>query len=79
MIDQIAAPGSVAEQVEEKMLLEDILAILTPSQRKVVEGLVIEGLSEWTVARSLGVSQHTVNKAKRAALRRIGSRLVRGR
>ncbi len=79
VIDLIAAPDDTEEEAEQRAILEDIMAILTPAQQKVISALAMQGLTERMAARSLGVSQPTVHRIKQAALRRIRLHLARGR
>lgn len=79
MIDLLAAPDDTESEAFGNVTMESIMAVLTPAQRKVIEALAVHGLDERTAARSLGISQPTVNRVKRAALRRIRLYLSEGR
>ena len=79
MIDLLAAPDYTESEALGNVTMESIMAVLTPAQRKIIEALAVRGLDERTAARSLGISQPTVNRVKRAALRRIRLYLSEGR
>ncbi len=76
LIDLIPGPDDTEREAEDRVTLAGIVAALTPAQRKVIRGLAVQGLTERMVARLLGVSQATVNRTKRSALKRIKSYLV---
>ena len=73
-LDLVSSKADVHGLVEEKILLERFRACfeeLTWLQQKVVQAVLLEGVTEQEMARELGISQQSVNRIKRRAINRL--------
>jgi RNA polymerase sigma factor (sigma-70 family) len=73
LLDNLRSKRTECEEVEQKLLFEQILACpdLSKTQRKVLFTVFVEGHTESETAESLGISQGQVSKTKRKALETI--------
>mgnify|MGYP001954163956 CR=1 FL=1 len=73
-LDLVPSSVDVYEQAEDRMLLQafhSCMSELTLLQQKVVQAVLLEGVTEQEMARELGISQQSVNRIKRRAINRL--------
>ncbi|WP_254388540.1 sigma-70 family RNA polymerase sigma factor [Thermanaeromonas sp. C210] len=76
MVDALASPADTLAEVEDTLFLEEALSVLTPQQQRVIIATVLNGATEYEVAKKLGISQPAVHRIKVRALNRLRKHLV---
>lgn len=76
MLDVLTAKNDTLAEVESTLFLEEVLSLLTPDQKKVINATVLEGLTERELASEMGIARQSVNKLKERALNRLRKHLV---
>ena len=71
MLDRVAAPDDIQAEVEDKIFLQEALALLTLQQQTVITATILEERTEQEVADELGMSQPAVHQMKERALKRL--------
>src|SRR5690606_41693024 len=73
-LDLVPSSVDVHKLVEERMFLQafhSCMSELTWLQQKVIRAILLERVTEQEMARELGISQQSVNRIKRRALKRL--------
>lgn len=76
MLDVLTAKNDTIAEVESTLFLEEVLSLLTPDQKKVINATVLEGFTERELASEMGIARQSVNKLKERALNRLRKHLV---
>ncbi len=71
MLDRVAAHDDIQAEVEDKIFLQEALALLTLQQQTVITATILEERTEQEVADELGMSQPAVHQMKERALKRL--------
>lgn len=71
MLNTVNPPADLLAEVENRLILQEALALLTPLQRKVVAATVLEGVTEQELAGEMGVTQQAVSRIKERALDKL--------
>jgi RNA polymerase sigma factor (sigma-70 family) len=68
--DKLAVP-SFTESSDNKIAAEQLISMLSPYERSILQKIYLEGLTEAEVARQLNISQQGVHKWKRKLIQRL--------
>jgi len=71
LLDHVIASDNVQIETEDNMFLQEVLNLLTIQQQEVIKATVLEGKTEEETANELEISQPSVHRMKKRALRRI--------
>ncbi len=71
MLNTVNPPADLLTQVENRLVLQEALTLLTPLQQKVVAATVLEGVTEQELAGEIGVTQQAVSRIKERALDKL--------
>lgn len=76
VIDTIPAPDNTQSEAENTLFVQEALSLLTLLQKKVILATVLDGLTEKEVAERLGMSQPTIHRIKKRALKRLKKNIL---
>ncbi|TDA67860.1 MAG: sigma-70 family RNA polymerase sigma factor [Clostridia bacterium] len=71
MLSTVNPPPDLLTELENKLVLQEALALLTPLQQRVVVATVLEGVTEQELAGEMGVTKQAVNRIKERALDKL--------
>lgn len=76
MIDTVAANANTLAEVEQNLFVEEMLSLLTPPQKKVIQATILDEVTEQELANEMGVSKQAVSRMKERALKRLRKYLI---
>ncbi|KKM13002.1 DNA-directed RNA polymerase subunit sigma-24 [Clostridiales bacterium PH28_bin88] len=76
MIDTVAANANTFAEVEQNLFVEEMLSLLTPPQKKVIQATILDEVTEQELANEMGVSKQAVSRMRERALNRLRKYLV---
>lgn len=76
MIDTVAANANTLAEVEQNLFVEEMLSLLTPPQKKVIQATILDEVTEQELASEMGVSKQAVSRMRERALNRLRKYLV---
>lgn len=76
MIDTVAANANTLAEVEQNLFVEEMLSLLTPPQKKVIQATILDEVTEQELANEMGVSKQAVSRMRERALNRLRKYLV---
>ncbi|WP_101846587.1 RNA polymerase sigma factor SigB [Halobacillus sp. Marseille-P3879] len=71
ILDLIGNPEGGYEQIDQKMLLQKVLPILSEREQEILQCTYFENLSQKDTGERLGISQMHVSRLQRRALRKL--------
>lgn len=74
--DSIQSSQIAVDQIENRLLLEQMLVDLQPMGKKVIYELFINDKSETELAKELQITQQAVNKWKRKTLHSLSQKVI---
>ena len=76
MLDTLVAKSDTLAQAEENIFLQEAFLELTPLQKKVIAGAILEGSTEQEIAQEMEISHQAVHRLKERGLNRLRKRFV---
>ncbi len=75
VLDRYATEDSELEMTDDRLVIEDALAELSPREREVIELRFREGMTQIEMAERLGISQVQVSRLLRRTLKKIQDKI----
>ncbi len=76
VIDRYATDDSDLEFTDDRIIIEEALAIFSPRERDVIERRVLKGMTQIEIAEELGISQGQVSRLLRRTLKQIQDKIA---
>lgn len=76
-LNHIAALNNTSRDVEDSLLVEYALSLLTPKQQKILVETIMNERTEKEIAQKLGVSQVAVHRMKERALKKVRKHFIK--
>jgi RNA polymerase sigma-B factor len=71
LIQMISSDADTLAEVEQNIVIQDALSLLTPQQQVIISATVLEDRTAQEVADNLGITKQAVSQMKRRALKRL--------
>lgn len=76
LVDTLAAKSDTYAEAEENIFMQEAFLVLTPLQKEVIVGIVLEGRTEQEVAREIGITRQAVHRLKERGLNRLRKKFI---
>lgn len=76
MMDTLISNSDTPDEAAERIFLREAFSLLTPHQKKVIVGTILEEATEQKISQEMGITHQAVHKLKERGLNRLRKRFV---